>query len=263
MEIFYIKLILSFIVGGSFVIAATVLAEKYGTKVGGIIAGFPSTVLFGLLFIAWTQSEQIAVEATAVVPLMLVFNNFFVLIYIFVSRFNFWLALFGSILFWFVYSTAIYFMPYDNYLISCLLYIIALIIAYYILEKNLKVKSSASKKIEYSFGKIIFRGALSGSIVALSVILTKISGPVLGGIFAVFPALFISTILITYFAHGVEYTQSMMKIAVLSLISALVYVTIVRFSYIPLGMWWGTLLGIVIAAFISYIVYNFWVRKLN
>ncbi|MFC1955801.1 DUF3147 family protein [Chloroflexota bacterium] len=34
-------MVLSFIVGGTWIALVTVLAEKFGTKLGGIIAGFP------------------------------------------------------------------------------------------------------------------------------------------------------------------------------------------------------------------------------
>ncbi len=44
-NIFILKLVLSFIVGSLWITMGTVLAEKYGTKIGGLIAGLPSTIL--------------------------------------------------------------------------------------------------------------------------------------------------------------------------------------------------------------------------
>ncbi|MBN1224817.1 MAG: DUF3147 family protein, partial [Candidatus Aminicenantes bacterium] len=52
-KIFLIKLVLSFFVGGAWVAAATLIADKYGTKIGGIIIGLPSTLLVSLFFIGW------------------------------------------------------------------------------------------------------------------------------------------------------------------------------------------------------------------
>ena len=40
-DIFFLKLALSFIVGGAWIALTTVLAEKFGTKLGGIFAGLP------------------------------------------------------------------------------------------------------------------------------------------------------------------------------------------------------------------------------
>ncbi|MDI9559183.1 MAG: DUF3147 family protein, partial [Pseudomonadota bacterium] len=53
-NIFVLKLILSFIVGSLWITMVTILAEKYGTRIGGLMAGLPSTILISLFFIAWT-----------------------------------------------------------------------------------------------------------------------------------------------------------------------------------------------------------------
>jgi hypothetical protein len=60
MNTFLLKLILTFLVGGTWITFATVLAEKYDTKPGGIIAGFPTTAAIALFFIAWTQTPALA-----------------------------------------------------------------------------------------------------------------------------------------------------------------------------------------------------------
>jgi hypothetical protein len=53
---FWIKLFLGFIVGSIWVTLTTVSAERFGSKVGGLIGGLPSTVVIALLFIGLTQS---------------------------------------------------------------------------------------------------------------------------------------------------------------------------------------------------------------
>lgn len=58
---FISKLALSFLIGGLWIALGIALAERRGPKLGGLIIGFPSTVLFSLFFIAWTQSTQAAV----------------------------------------------------------------------------------------------------------------------------------------------------------------------------------------------------------
>jgi len=58
-----------FFIGAVWVTGATMLAEKLGSKVGGVILGLPSVALLGLFFIGWTQSAVIASEATSVVPI--------------------------------------------------------------------------------------------------------------------------------------------------------------------------------------------------
>lgn len=82
-NIFVLKLILSFIVGSLWITMVTILAEKYGTRIGGLMAGLPSTIPISLFFIAWTQSERVAVDATTIVPIIGGINCIFIVAYIF------------------------------------------------------------------------------------------------------------------------------------------------------------------------------------
>ena len=45
----------------------------------------------------------------------------------------------------------------------------------------------------------------------LTVLIAKTGGPEFGGIFAAFPAMFISTLTISYKAHGIEFSRAMVK----------------------------------------------------
>ena len=63
MDPFVLKLVLTAFVGGSWVVLSTIIAERAGTKLGGVIAGLPSSSLIAFLFIGWTQSPQAAAQA--------------------------------------------------------------------------------------------------------------------------------------------------------------------------------------------------------
>lgn len=78
-DLFIVKLILSFFVGGLYTIISTVAADKFGSKIGGLISGLPSTALFGLFFIGWTQNPQASSEATTLIPASLGVSCIFVL----------------------------------------------------------------------------------------------------------------------------------------------------------------------------------------
>ena len=80
-DIFILKLILSFIVGSIWITLATIIAEKFGTKLGGVIAGLPSTVVIALFFIGWTQTPLIASQSTSMVPIVMGIGALFVMIY--------------------------------------------------------------------------------------------------------------------------------------------------------------------------------------
>src|SRR5271169_4515717 len=66
---FFLHLILAFAVGSLWVTIITIVAEKKGSVLGGILGGLPSTSAFSFFFIGINQSSAAAVQATAVFPL--------------------------------------------------------------------------------------------------------------------------------------------------------------------------------------------------
>jgi len=48
---------------------STIAAERFGSKIGGLIGGLPSTVIVTLFFIGLTQTPQVAASATTIIPL--------------------------------------------------------------------------------------------------------------------------------------------------------------------------------------------------
>ena len=71
-----------------------------------------------------------------------------------------------------------------------------------------------------------------------------------------FPAMFTSTILITYFSQGVEFSSATMKSAMLGAVSVVIYSLVVRYTFIPLGIFPGTLIAVAISFSGGYLVYK-------
>ncbi len=261
MNLFLLKLLLSFIVGGLWTIIATVLADKFGTKIGGFIAGLPSTIVFGLFFIAWTQTLDVAVQSTTVVPAVGAINYLFLVIYAYFIVNGLWKALFIASFTWSMLTLLVIKMQPDNYPLLLILYTATLLLSYWLLESVFKVKSLAGKKIKYTKTMILWRGLLSGSIISLAVLMAKIGGPIFGGVFSTFPALFLSTLLITYFTQGPAFSQAITKSLMLSSITVVIYSIIVRYTYLPLGILLGTIISTVGSLMSGYLTYRFVIQK--
>lgn len=262
-NIFIIKLILSFFIGGTWIILVTVLADRFGSKIGGLIAGLPSTVLFGLFFIAWTSSYAIAVQATTIIPILSGVTCIFLLVYICLVRFNFWLSLICSLFIWLMLSLGLVFLKFNDYRLSIIGYVLLFFFSYTIIEYVLKIKSVTGRRTVYRPLHILLRGLLSGFIIAFSVLMGKLGGPIWGGMFSTFPAMFTSTILITYFSQGASFSAATMKSTMLSSVSVVIYAILVRYTYVPLGIVWGTLISIILSFISAFFLYNFIIKKLS
>jgi len=262
-DTFFIKLALSFLVGGAWVAVATLIADKYATKIGGIIIGLPSTLLVSLFFIGWTQSPVVTVEATTIVPVIGAVNALFLVAYIALVKANFWLALGGSALLWAGCSFCLVLVRFNNFPLSLIIYVVVVIVSYFIIEKGIRVRSESARRMTHTAGTLLFRGFLSGAIISLAVVIGKTGGPLLGGMFAMFPAMFLGTLLITHFSHGPLFSSAVMKTALLSAVSVVFYGVLVRYTYIPLGLWWGTLVSVLISFCSAYFIHMFVVKRIS
>jgi hypothetical protein len=262
-DLFIFKLVLSFLIGGAWVSVATHLADKHGTKIGGIITGLPSTALIALFFIGWTQTPIVAVEATTIIPAIGAVNALFLVVYISLVRTNFFLALGSSFFVWSGLSLFLVHVNFNNFLHSIAIYVVVAFLSFFLIEKGIKVKSERPISVKNTLITLIFRGLFSGTIIILAVFMGKIDGPLLGGMFAMFPAMFTSTLMITYFSHGSLFSSAMMKVALLSASSVVLYATLVRYTYTPLGLLLGTLVSILVSFSYAFILHLVLVKRIS
>jgi hypothetical protein len=241
---FWLKLMLSFIIGGLWISLATLSAERFGTRVGGIIAGLPSTVVISLFFIGLTQSPEVAAQATTLMPLAQGFNGWFVVIFLFL----FWLAQFGLLSL----------LDLDNFTLSILGWLILLVLCYFVIEKWMKISSLEALKLTYHPSQVILRALFGGAVISFAVFMGKLGGPQLGGIFGSFPAIFLSTLVITNQTRGPDFTRAVGKPMLISgLVNVPLYEIAVRLLYPRLGLGLGTLLALLFALLAGYLTFQF------
>jgi len=260
---FIFKLVLSFLIGGLWVLAATLLADKVGPKVGGLISGLPSTVVLGLFFIAWSQTPATAVMATTAIPIVAGINSLFLATYVYFVRKNIGQAVLSSLTLWFVLAYVVVRSQFDNYAISLLACGFFFLLSFLLMEKVFRVASIRGRAIRYSPSLLFARALTGGLTVTLAVYLGKIGGPLWGGIFSVFPAMFISTMLATYFAHGPLFSAGVMKSAMLGALSVVAYAVMVRSTYLPLGLWLGTFVSMLVSYGSGWAIHRFVITKLS
>lgn len=260
-DLFVIKLVLSFLVGGLYTIISTVAADKLGSKIGGLVSGLPSTALFGLFFIGWTQNPQASMEATTLIPAIVGVGCIFVITYISFVKQNIWLAMGAAIFVWGVAAYSLITLHITSFVVSLVIFCVLFACAYFFVTRIVTITSSRGNTIIYSPKILLVRGIMSGTIIAVAVILAKVGGPVMGGVMSAFPVMAISTLLITYFAHGPSFSTSVAKSGMFAWLSIIIFIIVARYSYVPFGIIWGSLFALIVCYISAFFLYTFILKK--
>lgn len=250
------RLVLAFAVGSLWVTLITVIAEKKGSVIGGVLGGLPSTSAFSFFFIGINQSSAAAIEATTVFPLVFGITIAYLFFYAFFAQKGFFRGIAFSLMIWFVVSGLIVASGLNNFALCLIGGSVISVLTYYLCAKKLKLQNLKGQEKHYKLWEIIFRGVGAGTLVLVSVFLSQIGGPVLGGVAAAFPAVFTSTLIILNRSNGTEFSRALTKPMVLSgVLTIIPFCLAVRYSYPSFGIWFGTLFSYVLIiplAFLSY-----------
>src|SRR5206468_7436874 len=117
-DLLILHLILAFTVGGAWVSSATLIAERYGSALGGLVGGLPAISIVSFLFIGLIQGATTASQATTVFPLALSFTMSFLLVYAVLTERGFPLAFVGALLVWVGLSTITAYLDLRNLFFS-------------------------------------------------------------------------------------------------------------------------------------------------
>jgi len=242
---FSLQTILPFFSSAAVVIIIMLIAEKYGTKTGGILGTLPSTIIIAYIFIALNKGNVFASNSVAVVPAEIGINLIFLFIFAVLVKKSIYNAFIASFVLWIILSFILWFIDLKNIYISVSIFFIMLVFSFFTLEKIIKIKSSGHKIVHYTFKKIALRGLLSGTIITITVLLSNV-GEVISGIISVFPAIISSTMIISYYEHGPDFASGLAKSMIIGSCSVMSYAVSIHFLY--------PLYGIIIGSFIGFFV---------
>ena len=251
-----VQSLIPFLFSALIVILITVVAEKYGTKIGGIIGTLPSTIIVAFVFIALNHGELFAAESVAVVPAGMGVNILFLLTFVLVGRKGLLTAIVSSLTLWFVLSATLYYINLTNIYISLTIFIIVLLAALLVFEKIKKIPSQSRVHVHYTPLKVLFRGVIAGIIISISVLLAN-TGAVISGIFSIFPAIFLSTMVISNREHGTDFAAGIAKSMVYGCSSVTSYGVVIHFAYPYYGILSGTVIAYLIAVAVTLLLFGF------
>lgn len=258
MDPFWYKLALSFIVGGLWITLITVAAENVGSRLGGLLGGLPSTMVVALLFIGITQGPAQAREATTALPLALVGNVLFAAAFALLVPRGLAAGLAGGFVAWFALQALFVGLGIRDYALVLAIWAVGLVGGYVLLDGALGLREQVQASVTRTWGQMLGRAVLSGSIVASAVLATRLSGPILGGVLAGMPAVLSSTLLITTRSAGAPFARAILvPIIVSALVNCTVYATVMRLSVLSVGIVGASLLSYAAAVPSVWLVHRF------
>jgi len=263
-NVFWLGLCLSFIVGSAWVTLSTVAAERFGSKIGGLIGGLPSTVVVSLLFIGITQSAAVSSETTTVMPLVQGINGLFILVYLLLVKRGLKTGLLGALLAWFLAAAILVLLGQPPFWASLAIWITLALGCYLLVERRLSIASHGKVHLNYTPAQVAVRALFGGGVIASAVLMSKLGGPLLGGVFAIFPAMFASTLVITYRTGGASFSRAVAKSMMVSgMLNVTLYVIAVRYLYLWTGLLYGTLFALAFSGITGYFTFVFMRSRLT
>ncbi len=247
-SLFLQQLLLSIIVAGVWITLATTISERMGTRIGGMIGNLPSTIFTSLLFIGITQTPEFAAEATATVPLGMFLSTIFLYVFISLAHKGLPLALAASLLSWTTLAYIASLFSKTPAIYWSILYFVGAVGTYLLAEKVLKIPSLGKVTKRYSIGQVLFRAFFAGSVVGASVLIARTGSAFWAGIFASFPAMMLSAMVILTLSAGYPFARATGKIMLLASTNIVIYSYVAGSLFPIIGLWWGTLAAYAVAA---------------
>ncbi|PNX49035.1 MAG: hypothetical protein BV459_00915 [Thermoplasmata archaeon M11B2D] len=248
-------IVIPFALSALVVILVTIIAEKYGTKTGGVIGTLPSTIIIAFLFIALDKGVQFATDAVVIVPAEMGINLVFLLLFALLSQKNTPIALLGSLLGWTALTVLLYYSSISSIIVSLSMFILCFFFTLLILDRKKKIPSQNSIQVHYTPLKLLGRSIIAGTVIAIAVTLSNV-GTVLSGIFSVFPAIFLSTMIICMREHGARFTGAMAKGMIYGSPSVVSYAVGIYFLYPLVGVTLGTISSFLIGLIVTVILFT-------
>lgn len=224
-EITALRAAVAFIVAGGYVATMARVAERFGSKLGGLILALPSTVLVGISFIAVSEGHSGLRDASAVLPITIAAATIFLTVFIRLCRFGLLAAYSGSIAAWLLVTVPVAITHFRSFPIAIALSFIIFTLTTMAFRH---VPHRSAKPMTQSWKLMAVRFVVAGNIAAATVIVARLAGPIWGAVCASFPAVFSASLFLMAKTHGIEFTTSLGRTMIIGCMANVVFGICVR-----------------------------------
>ncbi len=259
---FLLKTVTSFLVGGIWIGASTLLAERLGSTKGGLVTNLPSTILVALVFVALVQGPGFAAAATTAVPIGMLIDTLFLALLILLLKYGLITAGLLSLASWFILAFLAQKIHSTHMVLNVILYFATAAASYLFLEYGVKIPAQEKNRGKYSPGSLIIRALFAGSVVAGTTIISTVAGTYWVGLFSIFPAVMLSTMVILTLTQGADFARATGKVMILSSTNIIIYALGVALTYPAIGVVFGTIVSFGMA-FLWVLILHPLIRKIS
>jgi hypothetical protein len=168
------------------------------------------------------------------------------------------LALLTASAIWFSISLPLAYSKFEDINTATIFFAFVWITSVYGMSRQ-KTRPNMPKKIRYTWIQKIGRAVFAGSVIAFSVVISSMMGPLWGGAFAAFPAMFLTTFLILYRSYGCEYSTELARNTPAGLLGVVPYLWGVHYFYPSHGLIGGTLISYALS--LSMTIAAYWLMN--
>jgi hypothetical protein len=249
-NLFFVQIATSFILGGAGVALLSFIAERASSRTAGIVLAFPSTGALGYFFLAWALSPEavaaiipatfIPLGLTAMFPVFYTASAEALSPYLRRKGYQVIISFLLSTACWLVLAVPVALYKFSDLALGMSGYILLVLIANFLLHRGKHTKAPA---LRYTTGQKIGRAAFVGLIIVIILVLGKTLDVVWGGIFAMFPAAFSSTLMLLHWYYDPKSVSAAAQNAPIGSLSICVYSVVVMFVFPRFGFILGTVLA--------------------
>lgn len=262
-DLFYIQLLVSFIVGGGFIALVTFFAERAPARAAGLVLALPTTIALGFFFLGWTVSAPAVAEVVPSTLIPLGLSIIFPAIYVYVAGFvenhihkkipQIVVSYTLSIGVWLLLGLPVAFYKLNNLAIGLVVYGFLTTLSHWLLNRRSYAKEIP---VSYSTGQKIGRVVFAGLIIALVVYFGKTLDPFWGGLFTMFPAALSSSLVILHYYYNAKGLFPTIQKFALGSLTLLVYTMTVMYVFPVIGFALGSVVAYAASLLTSILLYK-------
>ena len=237
----------------------TLAIERWGGLTGGLLGTMPSTIVPAAAGISLAGDEVLLIQSLSIIPLGMLVNGLFLAVWVYLppklehTKSPLLLTTIAALLVWFMFGLLML-QGVDfalgsgmttwqiGFLGLALLIVLAI-------AMNWKVQPTPKGKQPVARTVLVLRGSAAACAIGAAVWLSSQGQPFIAGLAAVFPAIFLTSMVALWLAQGPTVPQGAAGPMTMGGASVAIYALIAMYSLPAWGVVFGSLVAWVIAVF--------------